>query len=467
MVIHSLFRRLTLSGLIILFSLSGCSLFQSGTGWYKPLAIQMQNDQAQNVVQTIESAKKNGMYDHKDRFLYYLDSGLAYHYAQEPDSSIRRLHLAEQAAEDLFTKSVSRDAMSWLLNDNVLEYPGEDYEILYSNLFKALDFSGKGQWESAMVEIRRADLKLAMLEQKYAGLVNELNRNTDQKSNSSIAYHVDKIQFHNDALARYLSMHFYAAAGDPDNARVDYDKLKLAFENQPMIYNFPMPKVIYQPSPGQTILSVIALSGLSPVKEKFDLRIRGDKTLNLIQILYTDTHQQDPFYTHIPMLLNHDFYAKLSIPRVVERPSDISSIWVYTDTGLLGQLQVLEDVYQVAQETFKARKSLIYLRSVARVVAKTIAGYQLKKKVDNPHFDGWLKKILVDVYTDLSEGADIRCCHLLPGKIWVGDFELTPGEYHLRIEFLDRNQRLLSAKEFDHYRIKPGQMNLVEAASFR
>lgn len=167
------------------------------------------------------------------------------------------------------------------------------------------------------------------------------------------------------------------------------------------------------------------------------------------------------------MLLNHDFYAKLSIPRVVERPSDISSIWVYTDTGLLGQLQVLEDVYQVAQETFKARKSLIYLRSVARVVAKTIAGYQLKKKVDNPHFDGWLKKILVDVYTDLSEGADIRCCHLLPGKIWVGDFELTPGEYHLRIEFLDRNQRLLSAKEFDHYRIKPGQMNLVEAASFR
>ncbi|MBP7461234.1 MAG: hypothetical protein KBA26_08085 [Candidatus Delongbacteria bacterium] len=467
MVIESFWSRIIPAGILGLILLTACSLMQSGNDWHKPVARQMQNGQVDQAVAAIETAYRNGRYASKDRFLYYLDAGLAYHYATQPDSSNRRLHLAEQTAEDLYTKSVSRTALSWLWNDNVTEYAGEDYEVLYTNLFKALNFAAQGQWESGMVEIRRADLKLELLEQKYADLAAGMNRNQDSNNRIPVTYQAERVNFHNDALARYLSMHFYAASGDPDNARVDYDKLVRAFEDQPAIYSFPVPAVNYQPAPGQAILSVVAMTGLSPVKEKFELRVRGDKTLDLIQVLYTDTQNQDAVYHQIPLRLDQDFYAKLSIPRVVERPGRIAAIRIYTGTQLLGQLQLLENTYSVALETFKAKQSLIYLRTVVRVVGKLLGGNRLKQEVDNPHFDGWLKKLLVDVYTDWSESADIRCSRLLPGKIWVGDFELPPGDYPVRLEFLDEGGYPVSVQTIPSSRVSAGRMNLVEASCFQ
>jgi len=453
--------------LLCLFLCVGCGSVATQKAFYEPITAELKDGDFHSAAQRIEAAKAENKYKKKDRFLYYVDAGLAYHYASLFDTSNQRLTQAEDAADELFTKSVSRAATSLLLNDNVLEYAGEDYEILYTNLIMALNYMAQDDFDGAFVEVKRANEKLNLLEQKYADASRRFQEgSSDDEEKVEIDYSAKKVRFNNDAFARYLSMHVYAADGKMDDARIDYDLLRSAFREQPHIYDFDVPDVKYS-SDDKSMLSVVALVGLSPVKEALNLRIRTDKDLDLVQILYTDPWRKDSEYGHLPMSVSEDYYFKFSIPEIVPRPSLISQVQVYSNSEFLGELQLLEDVARVAEETFQAKKSLIYLRTLARAVAKGLAAHKAKEKVDTGGVGGWLKKEAVDVATDISENADLRCSRLLPGRIYVGDFEIEPGTYDLEIEFLDENGDVVSAQELKGYQVLKSGLNLIEAVSLK
>jgi len=447
-----------------LLVISGCGSVRTRTGFYDPITVDLKKGEYEAAVAGVEAAKESNKYQYKDRFVYYIDAGMANHFAGNFDSSNARLTLAESSADDLFTKSISRAATSMLLNDNVLEYAGEDYEILYTNIIMTLNYLMLGNYDDAFVEVRRANLKLDLLDQKYASAAEKLQRGSpDDTARIEVDYNVEKVRFHNDAFARYLSMHMYAADDNLDDARIDYDYLRDAFKSQPHVYNFEMPEVTYNPQGDGVILSVIGMVGLSPVKEAFDLRIRTDKDLDLVQVLYTDSENNESEYGHLPIDIGEDFYFKFSIPRIVERPSAVDRIRVFAGPQTIGELQLIEDVYRVAEETFRAKSSLIYIRSVLRAVSKGLSAHLLKKKADTGGFEGWLKKAAIDVATEISEGADLRCSRLLPGRIYVGDFELEPGVYDLRIEFLDYEDNLISVEELPGYQVRSRGLNIVRA----
>jgi len=453
---------------IVIFA--GCGSVMTKHGFYGPITEDVQNQRFAAAIQKIETARDKNKYEKKDRFLYYIDSGIANHYAQYYDSSIAKLTLAEDAAEELFTKSISRAATSLALNDNVLEYAGEDFEVLYTNLIKALDFLAKDDFDEAFVEIRRSNQKLDLLESKYANAANQfknLARDDTLNVNAHLSYEVDKVRFNNDAFARYLSMHMYAAEGKYDDALIDYNMLIDAFRTQPHIYNFDPPSVKFQTS-DNTILSFVALAGLSPVKEAVNLRIRTDKDLGLVQVLYTDGPNKDAEYGMVPFPVKQDYYFKFSLPHMVARPSMISRVKVWKDDEYLGELSLLEDVNNVAEETFRAKKSLIYFRTIARAIVKGLAAHKVKQKIDKQNagtIGGWLMKAAVDVGSDVIENADLRCSHLLPGKIYVADFEIEPGTYDFTIEFYSVHGELVSRRIIENYQVRPTGWNLVEAFS--
>ncbi len=461
-------RKLSLAGrligfLLLALTISGCAALSTRKAFYEPIVGDVQSGKYQEAVARIEEAHEEHKYAFKDRFLYYLDAGLAYHYAADFDSSNQRLSNAEQTASDLFTKSISKAAASLFLNDNVLDYAGEDYEVLYTNLFMALNYLELHKFDDAFVEIRRANLKLELLEQKYADAASELQRGSEDDSTGvQIDYRAANVRFNNSALARYLSMHMYAADGDWDDARIDYENLHEAFVTQPNVYPFPVPDVKYSSDSG-SILSIVALVGLSPVKEPLNLRLRTDKQLDLVQILYDGPGKEDVVYGQLPMPVNVDYYFKFAIPVIESRPSEVSSVRVWNGDELLGELQLLEDVSSVAKETFEAKKSLIYLRSVARAVAKGLSTHQLKKKVDSDNVGGWLLKAAIDVGSDITENADLRCSRLLPGKVMVGDFALPPGDYDLIVEFLAADGSVLYTRHFEDYSVYERGLNLLEA----
>lgn len=445
--------------------LIGCSSIATRQGFYEPITAELRSGSAETAAQMIETAREKNKYAQKDRLLYFVDAGMLHHYAGDNTASNAKLHLAENAAEELFTRSVSRAAASLLLNDNVLEYAGEDHEILYTNLIKALNYIAQDEFDDAFVEIRRANLKLDLLEQKYADAAAEFQRsNPDDTDRVEIHYEADKVRFHNDAFGRYLSMHMYAADGKMDDARIDYDYLVQAFRSQPHIYNFAVPEVRYY-SKDRAILSVVALVGLAPVKEALRLRIRTDKDLDLVQVLYDDPANKNREYGHLPVEVSADYYFKFAIPKMAPRPSTVSRIRVLADGRPLGELQLLEDVSRVAEETFAAKKSLIYIRSVARAIAKGLAAHKLKKKLDTGGLTGWLKKAAVDVGHDVIENADLRSSQFLPGMIYVGDFEIDPGTYDIGVEFYDADGNLLGTTAHSAFDVVKRGLNLVEAFS--
>jgi hypothetical protein len=374
-----------------------------------------------------------------------------------------KLSSAEDAADELFTKSISRAAASLALNDNILEYAGEDHEILYTNLIMALNYISLGEFDEAFVEVRRANEKLELLEQKYALAAEEFNSgNGDDEEKVEIDYEAVKVRFNNDAFARYLSMRMYAAEGKMDDARIDFDWLHSAFETQPHIYDFEPPDVKIA-SDDRALLSVVGLTGLGPVKEALNLRIRTDKDLDLVQVLYTDSERKDVEYGHLPIPVSADYYFKFAIPKLVSRSSIVSRIEILIDGKSVGELQLIEDISRVAGETFKAKSSLIYLRTVARAVAKGLAAHKLKVKADTGGLEGWLKKAAVDVATDISENADLRSARYLPGRIFVGDFEIEPGVYDLGIRILAPDGAEIDHIFIPEYHIRKYELNLVEA----
>ncbi len=486
-------RSATLLSLALVLALSSCASVATRKGFYEPITADLRAQEYDAAVQKIEAAADKNRYSEKDRLLYYLDSGLAHHYAAYQRISNERLSLAEETGEELFTKSVSRAAASLLLNDNVLEYSGEDYEILYTNLVKALNYLAMDQFDDAFVEIRRSNEKLDLLEQKYdaAGKTFQEGAKGDT-AGVAIDYRAARVRFENDAFARYLSMHLYAADGLFDDAQIDRRKLEEAYRTQPHVYPFQLPDVRYS-TPRTPVLSVVALAGLSPTKEALNLRIRTDKDLNLVQVLYTDGKREGQEYGHIFLPIDVDYYFKFSIPQIVSRPSAVRTVRLSADSRRIGELRLLEDVGLVAAETFEARKSLIYLRAVGRAVFKGLLGEKLKKKAEGEktkrkkkskkgkrdgssekegarrndmgaRFGTWLQKVAVDVAMEVSESADLRCSELLPGKVLVGDFEIEPGIYDLRIDFIGAGGRILESKEFPRYEVEGGgRLNLIEA----
>ena len=66
---------------------------------------------------------------------------------------------------------------------------------------------------------------------------------------------------------------------------------------------------------------------------------------------------------------------------------------------------------------------------------------------------------------DATENADLRCARLLPGRIFVGDFGLSPGTYDLTIEFLDQTGERIGGQSFSGYRVTAHGLNLIEAVA--
>ena len=141
--------------------------------------------------------------------------------------------------DELYTKSLGRGAASMLLNDNILEYSGEDYEDVYLNVFKALNYVELDEFDDAFVEIRKINEKLSLLEQKYRKMAKQYNTSKDKKKN----FESGTNKFHNSALGRYLSMLLYRAEGKMDDARIDKEKIDEAWQLQSHIYNFSKPSL--------------------------------------------------------------------------------------------------------------------------------------------------------------------------------------------------------------------------------
>ena len=139
----------------------------------------------EDAYQTVES-ENSSLYSNNDEVLYFLDKGLLSHYAQAFDRSNNELSEAEKLILKNKTKSISQSVSSYLVNDNVVDYSGDTYEDIYTNIFMALNYLMLGKTEDAFVEIRRFDNKFKVASAQYADLIVQANNENKKKGGQHV-----------------------------------------------------------------------------------------------------------------------------------------------------------------------------------------------------------------------------------------------------------------------------------------
>ena len=448
----SLFKAL-LPVMVFFVLLLSCS---SSPDVYAEIDMGVQTKSYETAISSMNNRKSRArreVYTPKNEILLYLDRGMIQHYAGLYEESSRDLELAELMIEEAFTKSISQEIGSFLVNDNVKDYSGEDYEDLYINVFNALNYYHRDNLEGALVEIRRLNEKLVYLADKYERASDKVLQSNRQINTGELP--MEATRFSNSALARYMGILFYRATNRMDSARIDYEELKRAFDLAPEVYYHPIPSSIEDElaapqiaaDEGKARLNIIAFTGLSPIKEEFNI---------LIPLPF-------PFPNNS---------ARIALPKMVTRPQTILRAEAVLGTGERIRLELLEDMGAVARETFKAKYGLTVLKSTARAITKAAASAAVSRGVSGASSNrggndglGALIGLLGRIYSEASEQADKRLSRYFPCYALVGGIYLDPGRHTVTVNYYGSGGMVYSERR--EIRVSLRSLNLMEFVCLR
>lgn len=423
-------------------------------------------------------AAKKPVYPEKNAVLLHLDKGALEHYAEQYQASSADMEDAERLIEEAFTKSITAELGSYFANDNTKDYAGEDYEDIYTNIFSALNYYNQGDVEGALVEIRKVNIKLNVLADKYvpkadsnvrpelitafvtqtigvacaaAGLEGFIVPLPDEILKSDPA----AFQFTDSALAQYVAMILYRGDGNEDSARICREALIAAYKNSPNVYAGSLPVSIAEEASipaGKGRLNFIGFTGLSPVK---------DQKIEDMNLLFFPT-----IGGSLKLIDNQKLrltVGNMAVPVLVERPSVLTGVEVDVN-GQKIQLELLEDFGKVFEETFNVKYPAIrakaYIRALLKYVSVEVAA-QVAVKQGLPDLAVRVAAIGAKKTADASEQADIRSSRYLPGKAFVGGITLDPGSYDVAFVFSNGDRIVKTIN------VAAGKANLVEAVNLK
>lgn len=421
---------------VLLLFLSSCSAYKLDSAQHS-LRTSFAQQNYSGSAELLSKFQKNKVYKSKDEVLFSLEQGAVNHFGGNYVESNIHFTQAEDQIDLLYTKSISRAIQSFLINDNSLAYDGEDYEDVYLNIFKTLNYIHLEELESALVESRRIAYKLDQLNLKYHGLVEALSK-ADTSGHATWKSGETNIQ--NSALGHYLSAILFAKTNKPDDARIEYENLLKSFNEQPSVYAFAAPdrdqlKQIIDPYSYNVL--VTGFSGRAPQKIQHDGR------------LYLD---------------GPDLYLKFSLPSLIMYDSQVARVEVETSDGVTRPLSLIEEMDVVAREVYKVKEPIIYARTIVRAFIKAVGTNKLSREIGKEDaIMGDITNILGKVGQEATEKADLRSWQTMPGKAYATVLNLPEGEHEVVIHYYGYDNQLLSSHSETINVTGQRSLNLVES----
>ncbi|NTW48802.1 MAG: hypothetical protein HGB19_03555 [Chlorobiales bacterium] len=421
---RSPFFILSTLSLLLLF-LTGCAM---QSNFYAGVEKNMGSGNFTEASKQIQKNKNS--FGTKSDVLYNLEMGTLLHYAGKYEESNSNLFEAERRMDELFTKSITEQASSFLLNDNVLPYEGEDFEKVFVNLFLALNYACMDNFEDALVEARKVDVKLNEFSRKYDG----------------------KNCYKEDALVRYLMGAMYESGGELNDAYISYVKAYEGYQDYEKLYGTHAPsflqddlirtagllgfkddlrryeklfnKQFQRPSSAQGSAIVIIYSGKGPIKQ---------------EVKISPTIPDKDGMPHTFAIAVPKFQARMKSDRryTVSLANSPANASIAAEVG--------QNITKIAEKDLNDRLTLIYLKAGGRALLKFLAveaakgglKKDKKDKKDKKNKDSQIGNILfgalLDVAYSASEQADVRTWRSLPHQIQVARIFAPSGSYTLSV----------------------------------
>lgn len=348
------------------------------------------------------------------QLLYHLDCAMIYYECGDLKNAAAEFSEADEMAQALWTKSLSAGAASYLVNDLVIDYPGEDFERALINLMAAFTYIRDGNYESALVECRKLNTLLTEYNDQY------------EKKNV----------YKEDALGRYISGILSEIDGEYSEAYIYYYEALRAYKDYNTAYGTPTPPSLY----ADLLRVAVPADRLSEAK-KLTKGFTGTtpsyrSARKKGRVIYVQLNGKAP--KKVEDKITHMAPTgpiSIAFPRYVTFPRGCtdSSLTLKDDKGntLTSPATVAEDITAIAVKNLDDRKTRIWTKTIARAVAKQVAVHAAAKEIEKEQgeFAGMLAQLAGQVAASATEKADTRSWRTLPGQIFLTSRFVEPGEY--------------------------------------
>jgi len=338
------------------------------------------------------------------------------------------------------------------LNDLTISYRGEDFENVMVNLFMALNYTGLGFREDALVEARKVDNKLNILNGRY-----------DEKQQNV---------YREDAFVRFLMGVLYEAGGEINDAFISYRKAEQIYRTdyQP-IYSVPAPIFLVE-----NLLSTAYALGFFQEAAEIQKRYseanhlkpgKKEKLAEVFAIHYNGLGPEKVEQNwHIPM--PDGYIVKIAYPVFKQQDYQISHAEIFLTHRESGETyrfvtQLMEDIGAIAEMNLANRMQRIKGKAIARATSKYLMTKALARaaRKESGELAGVLVQLTANLANIATEQADLRHGRLLPDEIRVGRSMLTPGGYDGWIDFIDFSGSVAFKKQVAAFRVRGGEKKIL------
>ncbi len=424
-------RKYTFLFLIILFT--SCATYYKRNAEFNQYFQQGNLDRAAVALDKDKKAEER-----KTRLLYFLNRGVVAFMQGKHAESNQFFEKAYEYTEDNQSNVVDQFA-SFLTNPSVTDYKAEDHEALYINYYKALNYFYLGDYNAALVECKRMNIRLAAQADKYK---NEKRFQNDAFIHVLMGIIYDAQKDYNNAFIAYRNAYTYYK---DDYARLFNmsvpEQLKLDLMRTAHLMGFYEDQTFYEKEFGMKYtpdklensgdLVFLWHNGLSPVKAEWSINFVVNKGSGG-QVVFANEEMglNFPFY-----MSSQDYQSKglgdlgvlrIAFPKYEERPL-VYQQGSLSANGKSKQLNLVEDVSEVAQKGLQDRMKLEVGKSLLRLATKKAA-----EKMARSQNEGI--GALVGVVNAFTEKADTRNWQTLPHSIYYTRMKLPEGQNEVTLQ---------------------------------
>lgn len=319
-------------------------------------------------------------------------------------------------------------------NDSAIGYVVPAYEQSMLHSYQALNYLFLGSLESALVEVRRANLiqenalrenEEEIFDAQKKMEANGIDSNSLYDRYPSMAQQIGQVKngFQN-AFTFYLSGMLYEAAGELNDAYIDYKKAVEIF-----------PDNTYLQKDVLRLAMVLAMENdIAIYSERFDLledNIKKNEKEGSVVVLYEQgaINTKQELRLNLPLFTRDDdmrFYS-FSLPVYREASEASQPLYLHHEQQVI-QADDIVVLQSLASKVLRDQLPSLVTRQALRLIAKE----KLRKKMSKEGGD--VGNILASLYSMASERADTRSWLTLPKKIQLLKVNLPAGTHTLNLE---------------------------------
>ena len=418
------------------------------------------------------------VYGRKNELLYHLDRGFLLHIAGSYAESNEAFENAKRVANEHFTKSVTAEASTLLVSDNMRPYYGEDFERALIHVFCALNYVLMGRESEALVEARQVDHFLKTLRTNY-----------NHKSG-----------YTEDAFARYLMGMIYENQGAVNDAYISYYKALENYDSYAAVYGVPVPKKLIAdtfrtaralgfsddvralekkwgkveapaPDAGCGEVVVIGYNGLAPVKVDSFFEISFGRAWSYVEAADVEGEEEEQVEQARAIARNilAEEQVRMAFPKYVPAEYRVSVIdaSVISNSGAApydDKAETVENIGALAKTTLAGRIARVRVRTIIRAAVKFALTHNISRSVaknSNDELLGWLVKKTLSIASTATELSDKRSWRSLPDTISMARLTAPAGACRLSLTMRDAAGAAVGTSTIENVTVRPGKKTFI------